>query len=587
MTPTPPVRAGNLPAAPRHRRDGSAGVSLGMLSGMLIAIGVMLPGGCRTPAAPPRPSIEQVYTEALNESLHRRENPPERYFPSAIQTPVRTSIHSSAATEPTTTRPAAKPAAKPDIRSAEVRQRRLPRRRLRLAPIADRQNAGPVQLAAYDAVTGNPVVPVDHSSESGFDAALRDAGVNPLPVPANHLNINDDQPILTNQVPNLVPAQSRINESFDATDVREAIAILASVAGRQVLVDDTVGGLASAEIIDATWDQALQQLLDPLGYIAVVDGRQTIICPPDPTAPLFGRIAQRATYEGRYQNVTAMTELLPARYQPFLNVSEDRNLVSIDAPPPLIGQILDRLSDLDRPVPQVELEAIVCVVSPESGLRFGLDWNHVVDVNGGNAFTAGITGLSMSGAVSPRGIDNLLSDFSVTSAFIRALAREGYLSIRAAPRVTARDGKKAEISIARETFFSLQPTSANVLFRQEVQKVEAGIGLDITPKIRGDVISLQIDRAEVSENIQSGDPDLNAIDSPFPTINRRTVSTNVDARNGETVVIGGLVQRQNMHLRSRVPGLSKIPLIGRAFETLRVESQDVEVVIFISPRLVD
>jgi type II secretory pathway component GspD/PulD (secretin) len=378
--------------------------------------------------------------------------------------------------------------------------------------------------------------------------------------------------------------EQRVSETFDQTEIREALSILASTVGAQVVVDDTVSGVVSAEIIDATFEQSLQQVLAPLGYEFSREDNQYFICPPDPSAPLFNKISQRSSYQSRYQNVTQMVELLPERYQPFLKVSEQRNLVSIDAPPRLVRELQSRLAELDQPVPQVELEAIVCVVSPESGFRFGLDWKQAVTVNGADSFAAGITGLAFNSTVSENGLRNAFSNFSVTSAFVRALASEGYLSIRAAPRVTARDGEKAQISIARETFFSLQPSSSNVLFRQDVQKVEAGIGLDIIPRIRGDIIQVQIDRAEVSENINSNESNPSATN--FPVINRRTVSTNVDVSDGETIVIGGLVQRQQVEQINRIPGLSRIPLAGRLFQTKQVEEMDVEVAIFISPRIV-
>ena len=375
-----------------------------------------------------------------------------------------------------------------------------------------------------------------------------------------------------------------IYESFQELDVREAIALLADYGNHRVLVDDAVAGYVNAEIRGADFPTALEQILAPLGYLAVHEPDVTIICPPEPDAPLFSRIAVRDRYQGRFQNVADMVDLLPGRYQPFLKISESRNLVAIEAPAAAVDDIRQRLAELDRPVPQVELEAIVCVVSPESGMRFGLDWNHVVDVNGVDSLSAGITGLAFNASGSRRGLRNVFSNFSVTSAFVRALEKEGYLSIRAAPRVTARDGETAKIDIARETFFSLQPSATNVLFRQDVQKVQAGIGLDITPQIRGDVISVRIDRAEVSEEIQNDDPDLAG--TAFPEINRRTVTTHVDVRDGETIVIGGLVQRQQFEQTNRVPGLSRAPLIGKWFQTKRVEEKDVEVAVFISPRIV-
>jgi type II secretory pathway component GspD/PulD (secretin) len=161
----------------------------------------------------------------------------------------------------------------------------------------------------------------------------------------------------------------------------------------------------------------------------------------------------------------------------------------------------------------------------------------------------------------------------------------------AAARVMARDGQPANISISRETFFSVQPIStltsgesSALIFNQNLEKVEAGITLKITPHIRGDNVTIQIERAEVSEDIRSGasDPQLNS----YPIITRRNVSTTVDVGDGKTIVIGGLVQRQTVDMVKRVPGFSRIPVLGHLFQTVERQQQDAEVAIFISPRIV-
>ncbi len=258
----------------------------------------------------------------------------------------------------------------------------------------------------------------------------------------------------------------------------------------------------------------------------------------------------------------------------------------MDAPHDIRQDILKRFRELDQPVPQVELEAIVCVVSPDSGFRFGLDWGHVVGVNGTESFKAGMTGLTFSGAASPNGIDNTFADFAVTSAMLKLLVKEGYITIRAAPRVTTKDGEKASISLNREAFFSLQPSSSSVLFRQDVQKVESGISLEITPRVHGDMVAVDISKAEVSEDIRGSDTSSDTSSNSFPIINRRVVKTNVNVRDGHTIVIGGLVQSQSVDRVTKVPGLSRLPLIGNLFKTVDKQKQDAEVAIFISPRIV-
>jgi type IV pilus assembly protein PilQ len=381
--------------------------------------------------------------------------------------------------------------------------------------------------------------------------------------------------------------EARVSEVFEQTDIREAIQILATAAGVEVVIDETVGGVTSAQIQDEYFEQALEKVLLPIGLVYAKHEEKYLVAPPDPDSPLFYLISQRYQYSPNFHDVAKLTSLLPARFKPYLQSSIERNIIVVDAPKAIGDDLIERLRELDAPVPQIELEAIVCVVSPDSGFRFGLDWGHVVGVQGVDSLKAGLTGLTFSGATSKQGASNAFSDFAVTSAFVRLLASEGYITIRAAPRVTAKDGEKANISINRETFFSLQPNNNSLLFQQNIQKVEAGISLEIIPRVHGDMISVKISKAEVSEDIRTSDSRSELTANPYPIINRRVVSTDVNVRDGQTIVIGGLVQRQTVDRINRIPGLSRIPIAGKLFQTIEKQEQDAEVAIFISPRIVN
>jgi len=282
-----------------------------------------------------------------------------------------------------------------------------------------------------------------------------------------------------------------------------------------------------------------------------------------------------------------LIKLIPQRESRFITVVDKRNLMLIEAPKEIAEPILERLKQGDKPIPQVELEAIICVIAPDRGFKSGLDWNHAVTLNGSEVLKVGMAGLAFSGQGSGQGANNAFSDFAVTAAFVKLLAQEGYLSIRAAPRVTARDGEPAKIAIMRQSFFSTQPTDATTsFFNYQIQQVEAGITLEITPIIRGDNITVQIEKAEVSEDIRTTDVNAAVANNPYPLINRRSVSTTVNVKDAETIVIGGLVQRQTVDRISKIPILGDIPYAGRMFQTVEQLEQDAEVVIFISPRIV-
>ncbi len=391
--------------------------------------------------------------------------------------------------------------------------------------------------------------------------------------------------------PGMLPApvndQQLVSEVFEETDVRQALQILGTATGMTIIVDEAIGGVTSAQFNKVGLDEALTQILLPLGYVWVYRDGVYMVAPPDPKSPLYGYVSRRFQYTAMHHPARKLADLLPTRFKDFYQVSEDRNIIIIDAPE-MIGKDMEaRLQELDQPVQQVVLEAIVCVTSPESNFRFGMDWNHVVSVGGVDQMKLGMTGLAFEGSSSAAGVNNVFSDFSVTSAFVKLLSQQGYITIRAAPRVTAKDGEKATITIARETFFTLQPNTNQLFFNNNFQKVEAGISLIITPHVRGDLIALEIEKAEVSEDIRTNETLASTTSSnTFPIINRRQVSTKVDVHDGQTVGIGGLIQRQTVDKVNRIPFLGSLPAVGALFRSVEKQERDVEVAIFISPRIV-
>lgn len=380
----------------------------------------------------------------------------------------------------------------------------------------------------------------------------------------------------------------RINEDFFETDVREVLTTLTVEANLDLIMDDNVGGIVNASCRDLPVDQAIEKILLPLGLAYARRGSQLIVAPPDPDSPLFSLVSVKRDFRPLHIDSKSLMETVPDSWLPYVTSIESAKLLLIQAPESIANEIVERFQTVDQPVPQVVLEAIICVVSPDSGFQFGLDWQHAVEFDGAKSLAVGATGLALNGEISKAGLSDVFSDFSSTSTFIKLLNENGYLTIRASPHVMAKDGEQANIAINRETFFSVQPPGnqgANaVFFQQDIQKVDAGITLDITPHIRGDVVTIDIEKAEVSEDVRTANNELSV--NPFPVINRRSVSTTVSVKDGKTIVIGGLVQRETIDQVNRVPGLSRLPGVGYLFQTTQRQTRDAEVVIFISPRII-
>ncbi len=154
--------------------------------------------------------------------------------------------------------------------------------------------------------------------------------------------------------------------------------------------------------------------------------------------------------------------------------------------------------------------------------------------------------------------------------------------IIANPKVVALDGRRAEIKRIQEQWFmkTVPSTSDPFYIREELQKMEFGTVLTITPHV-GDNNDIVLEMAvEVSESIPRGRG------SDMPVITRRTVKNAVTVKDGGTVAVSGLTQNRSKSSEKPVPGLADLPLIGELFTNSNNDKARRELVVFVTAHLV-
>lgn len=372
-----------------------------------------------------------------------------------------------------------------------------------------------------------------------------------------------------------------VSDVFADTDIREAIQSLASQAKVRVAIDDAVRGSVSGSFEGVPFEDALADLLAPRGFVFDREPGRYIVGSTDPKSAMFPLLAGSHDYAPRHLSTQELLEMVPTFALPYLNVSVGRNLMTITAPRALQGRILAELARNDQPVPQVVLEAIICEVSPKTKLELGFAFSGGFKVGGGEFANVGMAELTGAALTGPAGLAGLQS-FQFLSALVHALATEGYVSVRAAPRVMVRDGERAAIAIGEETYFTVGNEKFNYA---QLQTVRSGITLDLTPRIRGDAVTIKVERAEVSDELRPSQV-MGGGDSHLPSLNSRRVSTTVTVKDGDTIVIGGLVRRRQVERIVKVPFLGDIPGLGLLFQKREEIEEETEVAIFLSPRIV-
>ncbi|NHB96945.1 type IV pilus secretin PilQ [Photorhabdus stackebrandtii] len=275
------------------------------------------------------------------------------------------------------------------------------------------------------------------------------------------------------------------------------------------------------------------------------------------------------------QNIPAlMTKEGKADFDP-----ETNSLILQDSPI-AIAQIKSWLKEIDTPQQQVQITAHIVTSSREALHELGVYWG--MPIGDQLNTSTGINRLNINQAAN----DNMHRfAFNIARIHTRllemelsALEQENQLDIIASPRLTASHQQLASIKQGSDIPYVSQDKE-----KSTVQFKEAVLGMEVTPHIlRKDKIRLSL---KISQNMpgisisQGGGENL--------TIDKQEIVTQVTVKNGETLILGGIFQQKKSEKTQKVPYLSDIPLLGSLFSQKGYKHSRRELVIFITPQLMD
>jgi general secretion pathway protein D len=264
---------------------------------------------------------------------------------------------------------------------------------------------------------------------------------------------------------------------------------------------------------------------------------------------------------------------------------ETRKLVVItdDETAKQIGEVI---SNLDRAVPQVLIKVVFLEVTYRKGLDLGVEGNYQKASGSTTNLVSQIFGLAAQGA-NPTppgaGIYQVLgSDFQAT---LRAIAEAGKTEVLSRPSVLARNNQQATITVGQQIPLITNTRYDN--FGNQINGVEyrdVGIILRVTPFITDDGLVEMIVAPEISNLSDQTVPISAGVNAPV--INSRSADTVVVTPDGQTVVIGGLMQDSKTASDSKIPILGDIPLLGAAFKRKVRNDTKTELLIFLTPHIV-
>ena len=264
---------------------------------------------------------------------------------------------------------------------------------------------------------------------------------------------------------------------------------------------------------------------------------------------------------------------------------EVTNTIVILATPDDYALMFETIQKIDIVPRQVMIEVMIAEVTLGDDLRFGIEWSIKAKIDKGFASMGFNTGLDRTTAqgFTFLGIDRT----GLIQGFLQALATESKVNVLASPHILAADNREARIQIGNqvpivtsETPISTVGTTGTSVSRS-IQYKDTGVILKIKPLINeSGLVSLDLSQ-EVSDYFLQ-----NIYGSEYPVITKREATTNLVAQDGETIVIGGLIQENFKRTRAGLPLLSKIPLLGWLFSNTTDEEKRTEVIMLLTPLVV-
>jgi len=370
---------------------------------------------------------------------------------------------------------------------------------------------------------------------------------------------------------------------FRDANLRMVMEAIARTTNLNILFDKDVKSDLKVSIFvrDTPVEEAIDLILMQTQTAKRVMGENSFLIYPDTEAKSREyaelKIRRFAMTNADPKNVMAMVKTMVKTKDMFID--EKTNALVVRDTPQIIRLIEKLISSMDQPEPEVMLEVDVMEVSHARLMALGIDLP--------TSFGASTSGMTLQQF---RALSS--ADVNVTglSGAINAKKTDSDINDLATPRIRVRNKEKAKFLVGDRlpvisTAAVPGAASTSPVYNTNVQYVDVGIKIEVEPTIYADgEVAIRM-ALEVSSN-GGQNPDAAKTGTIAYTISTRSVNTVLRLKDGQTEIIGGLIQDQDRSGATRIPGVGDVPILGRLFGTQTDEKNKMEIIISITPRIV-
>ena len=447
--------------------------------------------------------------------------------------------------------------------------------------------------------------------KGGMRSDIRDTGKTPSHAGQDRLSTsvgqgNADEKRYTGQ---------KISLEFKDADIKNVFRLLAEVSGNNIMVTDDVNRKVTLRLIELPWDQAMDLIVetnglakDEVGNVIRISTAERLKSERDALAaakrarddlePL-----QTVYYSINYAKVKELEPkvkpLMSKRADAALVIDERSNTIMLRDLKNRIEDVNTLVAKLDLRTAQVLIESNLVETTPTFSRALGTEIDAVFNgrIVAASRFLAGSPFAGSANTVAPPfPVPSTGFRFGYTPAnlngFITAAENEGNAKIISRPSIVTLNNIPSTIKSERILRIAL-PSSTNIASGSgaaagtavATEKIPVGINLTVTPQVSSDgfvLMNIKVKSSSIANSSTVSGGTAGVI--PFDELNREA-EANVLVRDGETIVIGGILKDIDSDSQSGIPYLKDIPVLGWLFRNWRFQKDFEELVVFITPRI--
>ncbi len=399
-------------------------------------------------------------------------------------------------------------------------------------------------------------------------------------------------------------ANGKISLDVVNGNLNDVIKAIAEQSDMEIITYGTISGEINAKLKNVPLTQALALLLGGTMFTFVQKDSIILIGDRNAATPSGQALSKSELIHLNCIKADGVMQILPKDIPPSnVKVIKEQNALLVSGTSEDIVSVREFISTIDVPTPQVSIDAVIVEYSENLNKSFNVKASlNRPDLNNQSYFAlpsddfriekgTDAVELGSSGTAIKSFFQNLLGQtFNGNTIishlpdnffiFLKFLESQNQAKVLAQPSIVTLNGNKASINVNKTSYFKV--TTGNPLggdYSIRFQPITFGIKLDITPWISmGGQITAEIAPEVSNSDGQSADG--------YPNVSTRSITTTVRLNNGETIVLGGLVQNQQTDAKQKIPILGDIPFIGFLFRTnvkIRTKSN---LVVYITPHII-